>query len=101
MMKSISTEKITQILKKNSDLIINEIRKSRELYDLLRKAKSSPLTEEEKTKVKSQLIDVLKTIPALAIFALPAGAILLPILVKILPFNILPSSFAEEYSKSK
>ena len=51
---------------------------------------------EEKQKVQNQLMDIVKTIPALAIFALPGGGILLPILIKVLPFNILPSSFQEE-----
>ena len=41
-------------------------------------------------------MDVAKSIPALAIFALPGGGILLPILIKVLPFNILPSSFQDE-----
>jgi hypothetical protein len=53
------------------------------------------LTEGEKRKVKAQLLDVAKTIPALAIFALPAGAIVLAVLIKVLPFNILPSAFDE------
>jgi hypothetical protein len=51
---------------------------------------------EEKQKVQDQLMDIAKTIPTLAIFALPGGGILLPILIKVLPFNILPSSFQEE-----
>ena len=31
--------------------------------------------------------------PALAVFAAPGGALLLPILVKLLPFNFLPSAW--------
>ena len=46
--------------------------------------------------MQEQLIDVAKSIPALAIFALPGGGILLPVLIKVLPFNILPSSFQDE-----
>jgi hypothetical protein len=41
-------------------------------------------------------MDVARSIPALAIFALPGGGILLPVLIKVLPFNILPSSFQDE-----
>ena len=45
--------------------------------------------------MRAQLIDLAKTIPALAIFAAPGGMLLLPILLKLLPFNLLPSSFAD------
>ena len=41
------------------------------------------------------MIDLAKTIPALAIFAAPGGMLLLPILIKLLPFNLLPSSFID------
>src|SRR5207302_123907 len=51
------------------------------------------LTDVERKKVRDQLIDLAKTIPALAIFAAPGGMLLLPILLKLLPFNLLPSSF--------
>jgi len=51
--------------------------------------------QKKKQKVQEQLIDVAKSIPALAIFALPGGGILLPVLIKVLPFNILPSSFQD------
>jgi hypothetical protein len=45
--------------------------------------------------VKAQLIDLAKVVPALAIFAAPGGMLLLPLLSKLLPFNILPSSWAQ------
>jgi hypothetical protein len=62
----------------------------------LNKSISQDLTEEEKAKVKEQLYDILKTIPALAIFLVPFGTLILAILIKYLPFNILPSAFASE-----
>jgi ABC-type proline/glycine betaine transport system permease subunit len=55
-----------------------------------------PLTPEEKRKVRLQLLDILKTIPALAIFALPGGSLVLPVLIRLLPFNLLPSAFEED-----
>ena len=58
------------------------------------------LSAEERRKVREQLMDIAKSIPALAIFALPGGGILLPVLIKVLPFNILPSAFAEETPSS-
>ena len=89
-------DKVVKLVKKNVDKIINEIEETKELSELLLKATTKPLTAEEKQKVQDQLIDVAKSIPALAIFALPGGGILLPILIKVLPFNILPSSFQDE-----
>jgi len=88
-------DKVVKLVKKNVDNIMNEIEETKELSELLLKATTKPLTAEEKQKVQEQLIDVAKSIPALAIFALPGGGILLPVLIKILPFNILPSSFQD------
>ena len=49
--------------------------------------------------MREQLLDLAKTIPALAIFAAPGGMLLLPILLKLLPFNLLPSSFVDPPSR--
>jgi len=89
-------DKVVMLVKKNVGNIMKEIEETKELSELLVKATTTPLTKEEKQKVQDQLMDIVKTIPALAIFALPGGGILLPILIKVLPFNILPSSFQEE-----
>ena len=85
----------------NLDRLLMEIRETRELAELLAKAAAGQaLSEEEKSKVRHQLIDLAKTIPALAIFAAPGGLLLLPILLKLLPFNLLPSSFVDPPSRS-
>ena len=89
-------DKVFLLVKKNVGNIMKEIEETKELSELLVKATTTTLTIEEKQKVQDQLMDGAKTIPALAIFALPGGGILLPILIKVLPFNILPSSFQEE-----
>lgn len=79
---------------KNKAKIISEISESRELVELLWKSKHEKLTDEEREKIKEQIIDLLKTLPSLAIFMIPGGSFLLPILFKILPENLLtPSSF--------
>lgn len=88
-------ERTAHLVRKNLDRLVNEIRETRELYSLLMKATRSPLTDEEKAKVREQLSDILKTIPALAVLALPGGSIILPVLIKLLPFNLLPSSFED------
>ena len=50
---------------------------------------------EEKEKIKIQLLDICKSIPALAVFLLPGGALLLPLLIKLIP-DILPSAFRDD-----
>ena len=85
----------------NKDRILQEIRETGELSLLLMKAgRGERWTSEEREKVVSQLLDICKTIPTLAIFALPGGGILLPVLIKILPFGILPSAFDDDGQES-
>ncbi|HEX7928534.1 MAG TPA: LETM1 domain-containing protein, partial [bacterium] len=86
-------ERASVAIRKNLDRLMNEVRETHELYALLMKSTRHTLTSEEKKKVRNQLYDIMKTIPALAIFALPAGGVILPILIRLLPFNLLPSSF--------
>src|SRR5207237_658167 len=90
------TSRLQAAIADNLDRILQEIRETGELAQLLAHASAgSTLTAQEKAKVREQLVDVAKTIPALAIFAAPGGFLLLPLLVKLLPFNLLPSSFAD------
>jgi hypothetical protein len=82
------------ILSANLDSIVTEIRRTGELAQLLGKfSMGRTLTSEEKRKVKEHLIDLAKTVPALAIFAAPGGMLLLPLLAKLLPANFWPSAF--------
>lgn len=90
------TTRLEAVVRDNLDRILQEIRKTGELAELLAKASvGGTLTDEERTKVRNQLVDLAKSIPALAIFAAPGGMLLLPILLKLLPFNLLPSSFVD------
>lgn len=91
----ISKEEIQKLLFKNKQSLQKELSESKELVQLIRKSTTEKLTEEEKQKVKSQLIDVFKSVPALAIFLLPGGMILLPLVAKLLP-DIMPTAFREE-----
>lgn len=88
-------ERVSIGLRRNLERIVNEVRETKELYELLMKSRNETLTPEEKRKVRDQLTDILKTIPAVAIFALPGGGLALPVLIKLLPFNLLPSSFED------
>ena len=89
-----AVEKVTDAVTQNLEAVVTEIRETGELGQLLAKAAAGrTLTAEEKRKVKEQLIDLAKAVPALAIFAAPGGMLLLPLLAKLLPFNVLPSSW--------
>lgn len=90
-----TVEEIRQLLQKNKKRLDQELRQSKEAVRLIKKATHSSLNAEEKEKIKIQLLDICKAIPALAVFLLPGGALLLPLLIKLIP-DILPSAFQDE-----
>ena len=94
-------DKLFKLVKKNVANILTEVKETKELSELLLKATTQPLTNNEKRKIQEQLMDIARSIPAIAIFALPGGGILFPLLIKVLPFNILPSSFQDAPVSSK
>ncbi len=85
-------KEVTDLLEKNKNSLIQELKESKELVFLIKESTTRTLTEEEKAKVKEQLLDICKSIPALTVFMLPGGALLLPLLIKMIP-NLLPSAF--------
>ena len=90
-----NVEEIKKLISKNKKRLNNEILKSKELLFLLKKSTYKKLTDKEKNKVKEQLLEILKGIPAFAVFMLPGGVLLLPLLIKLIP-DILPTSFRED-----
>ncbi len=95
-----SVEEIKVLLHKNKLRLIQELSQSKEAMQLIRKSTHSKLSIEEKEKIKIQLLDICKSIPALAVFLLPGGALLLPLLIKLIP-DILPSAFREDNDIAK
>jgi hypothetical protein len=89
-----SSKMVMKLIIRNSKRLLKEMRESKELMYLLTKSTSRTLTDEEHKKVNEQLLDIIKSIPSLAIFMLPGGAILLPLFVKFIP-KLLPSAFDE------
>lgn len=84
-------------VEKNFHRLMREIRETGELSVLLsRVARGQTLTRDEQKRMRAQLIDVAKAIPALAIFAAPGGVLLLIALAKVLPFSLLPSAFTDD-----
>ncbi|WP_025740077.1 LETM1-related biofilm-associated protein [Aquimarina pacifica] len=82
------------LILRNKKRLIKEITESKDLMILLGQSAVRDLSKEEKQQVKKQLLDICKTIPSLAIFILPGGSLLLPLLVKFIP-QLLPSAFNE------
>ncbi|WP_298481183.1 LETM1-related biofilm-associated protein [uncultured Maribacter sp.] len=85
---------VNKLIIRNSKRLQKELSESKELVALLSKSTVKDLSSEEKKKVQNQLIDICKSVPSLAIFILPGGAVLLPIFIRLIP-KLLPSSFDE------
>lgn len=81
-----------KILSRNKDKLAQELKQSKELVYLINKSMKEELSPEEKEKVRVQFLDIVKSMPALAIFMLPGGAILLPLVLKVIP-DLVPSAF--------
>jgi|TARA_B110000967_G_scaffold200080_1_gene235358 hypothetical protein len=89
-----TVDEIKELLYKNKKRLDQELKESKEAVNLIKKSMSSSLSDNEKEKIKMQLLDICKAIPALAVFLLPGGALLLPLLIKLIP-DILPSAFRD------
>jgi len=98
MMQNI--EEIKELLHKNKLKLYQELSQSKEAMYLIKKSTHTNLSEEEKLKIKVQLLDICKAIPAFTVFMLPGGALLLPLLIKLIP-DILPSPFQEDPPRQK
>ena len=83
-----------KILGRNKDKLATELKQSKELVSLIRKSTMTELSKEEKETVKSQFMDIVKSMPSLAIFMLPGGAFLLPLVLKVIP-DLIPSAFRD------
>ena len=79
--------------RRNLEALVAEVRETGDLVQLLGRRARGELDEAEEERMRAQLLDIARTIPALAIFAAPGGALLLPILEKVLPFSLIPSEF--------
>ncbi|WP_303317466.1 LETM1-related biofilm-associated protein [Flavivirga abyssicola] len=87
-----SSKMVNKLITRNSKRLYQELKDSKELMILLSQSTVRDLTNEEQKKVQEQLLDIFKSIPSLAIFMLPGGALLLPLVVKFIP-KLLPSAF--------
>lgn len=89
-----SSRIVKKLISRNSKRLYKELTDSKELMILLTQSTVRDLNDEEQKKVQEQLLDIFKSIPSLAIFMLPGGMILLPLVIKFIP-KLLPSAFDE------
>ncbi|MDG1728810.1 MAG: LETM1-related biofilm-associated protein [Algibacter sp.] len=89
-----SSKMVNKLITRNSKRLYQELKDSKELMVLISQSTVRDLNKEEQKKVQDQLLDIFKSIPSLAIFLLPGGALLLPLVVKFIP-KLLPSAFDE------
>ncbi len=94
-----TTQNVMTLIIRNKKRLTKEIHQSKELMQLLAISTQRNLNENEKKKVKKQLLDICKSVPSLTIFLIPGGSLLLPILIKFIP-QLLPTSFNENLEES-
>lgn len=85
---------VSKLISRNSKRLYKELKESKDLVMLLSQSTVRDLNKEEQKQMQEQLLDILKSIPSLAIFMLPGGMILLPLFIKFIP-KLLPSAFDE------
>ena len=90
------SKRIGQMINKNKRAVIQEVKESKELMVLMLKMTKERLSDTEKSIVRTQLLDLLKTLPTFVIIALPGSFITLPLLLKLLPKSAFPTAFSEE-----
>ncbi len=95
-----SSKMVSKLISRNSKRLQKELSQSKELMFLISQSTIRELTIEEQKQVQEQLLDIFKSIPSLAIFILPGGAILLPLVIKFIP-KLLPSSFDDNRIEGK
>ena len=95
-----SSKIVSKLITRNSKRLLKELSESKEAMSLLAQSTKRNLTDEEQKKIQSQLLDIFKSIPSLAIFMLPGGMLLLPLFIKFIP-KLLPSAFDDNRIEDK
>ncbi|HEU4496136.1 MAG TPA: LETM1 domain-containing protein, partial [Flavobacterium sp.] len=93
-----ATQNVKTLVSRNKSRLAKELANNGDLMLLLTYSTYRSLDAKEKKKVKKQLLEICKAIPSLAIFLLPGGSLLLPILIKLMP-QLLPSAFNENLER--
>ena len=87
-------EKVQKLFQNVSQKAWLEVLESKDMLDVFwRLSTGQSVTTEARQKALEQAKNLAKSIPAFGIFLLPGGMILLPIVAKLVPWQILPVSF--------
>lgn len=82
-------KRMIKITDRNRNRLVRKAKDSEVLMSLLIQARSHELTDPEKRSLQEQLIVMLKVIPTFDIISLPQRYLTLPILMQILPKNLI------------
>ena len=82
-------KRMIKITERNRNRLVRKAKDSEALMSLLIQARSQELTDTEKCSLQEQLIEMLKVIPTFDIVSLPQRYLTLPILMQILPKNLI------------
>ncbi len=88
-------ERLSKTLEKNSEQLSRLISENKELQHLLEKMAGEDLNDEEQIQLRTQLLQALKELPTFVVISLPGSFLTLPLLLNILPENILPANSNE------
>jgi|GEM_PF-2482111 len=91
-----ATRHVEEWVVRNAKKVGTEVKETGQLLSLLARWTHEDLSAEERAQISDQILDIFRSAPALALFAAPGGSLLIPVLAKVLPFSIAPSSFKEE-----
>lgn len=80
--------RVARITERNKTRLIHELQEHQEAMWLLRKARTTELSPDEKEEVRLEMIEILRTIPNFNVVALPPNFLTLPILLKIMPRDL-------------
>jgi hypothetical protein len=95
-----SSQMVSKLISRNKKRLQKELHESKEVMRLISQSTIRDLSQEEQKQLQDQLLDIFKTIPSLAIFMLPGGALLLPLVIKFIP-KLLPSAFDDNRIKKE
>lgn len=81
--------RVARITERNKSRIAEQINRNKEISELLHKLNVQGLEPKEKEELKNKLIKVLNAIPSFVIISLPGKFLSLPVLLKILPKEVV------------
>ncbi|HMP98202.1 MAG TPA: hypothetical protein PKC24_00385 [Cyclobacteriaceae bacterium] len=86
--------RLNRVVQKNRSVLVREMKANLQLVKLLDQANKSQLSAEQYDKVREGLLKAMKTIPTFVVTNLPQSFLTLPVLLKILPQDLVAEVLA-------